>query len=218
MPHYSTLISIQFKNGTPITTVDLSAFSGSQGLRDCTRIRVISATIKVTGTTPIPSVVYLTSSHSTIFPQVISANGPSFRGIPILLHPEYVDGAGNTYCKGEVIHPICPTDSKVLPQTLKFALSLDPTSAVAGSIPVIPWPTQKLLDVAGDSTVMIEVEITPGSGGFGTSILPQGGNAERFDVVVLVPICNNKKKSNQPTQPQPKKWIHFLLQDLTVKL
>lgn len=173
-----THISVDFVSGTPITQVDLSCFSGNQGLRDCVKIRVIGATIKITGSAAIPPVVYLTCNHHSIFPQIAASNGPSFRGIPILLHPELVGSDGNTWCSGEPISS-WTTDTKCLPQNLKFALSLPPASPL-GMSPPQPWHTSKVLDVAGDSTVLLEITIIPGAGGFGS--MP-GAKSERFNVI-----------------------------------
>lgn len=167
---HATEVLARFQNGSPITEIDLGIL-GSNGLRNVIGVSIKGYHIKVPGTTNIPPVVFLTTDVVGLFPNLANRFGPTFECIPITLFPNYTDGNGDTLCVFDsgLIHVPAReiryhnTNHAVIdiPNKFKMGLGLYSDSSFPAAASAPPsWPCSKVLDVAGDSTITLELMIS----------------------------------------------------------
>lgn len=163
---HATEVLARFQNGSPITDIDLGIF-GSNGLRNVIGVSIKGYHIKIPGTTNIPPVLFLTSNVVGLFPNLCNRFGPTFECIPLTVFPCLVDANGDTLCSfsSELIHvpnrQTSYTNSSRavidVPNKFKMGLGLYSDSNFPAAVSAGPsWPCSKVLDVAGDSTVVFE--------------------------------------------------------------
>ncbi len=163
---HATEVLARIQHGSPITKINLGIL-GSNGLRDVIGVSIKGYHIKVPGTTNIPPVVFITTDVVGLFPNQCNRFGPTFECIPVTLFPCIVDGNGDMLCSysSDLIHVPSQkityhnTSRRVLDVPNEFHIGLglysDSSFPAASSAPP-SWPCSKVLDVAGDSTVVFE--------------------------------------------------------------
>lgn len=163
---HATEVLARFRNGSPITSINLGIL-GSQGLRNVIGVSIKGYHIKVPGNTNIPPVVFLTTDVVGLFPNQCNRFGPTFECIPVTLYPTIVDGNGDLICtfSSELIHVPSKelsyhnTSRAVIdvPNEFHLGLGLYNDSTFPAAVTAPPqWPCSKVLDVAGDSTIVFE--------------------------------------------------------------
>jgi hypothetical protein len=166
---HATEVLARFQHGSPITTLNLGIL-GSNGLRNVIGVAIKGYHIKVPGNTNIPPVVFLTTDVVGLFPNQCNRFGPTFECIPITLYPTIVDGNGDLICtfSSELIHvpskEISYHNSRAVidvPNKFSMGLGLYSDSSFPAATTAPPqWPCTKVLDVAGDSTIVFEFIIS----------------------------------------------------------
>lgn len=166
-----------FSNGSPVATLRFPLV-GSWGLRHILSLRVKSYHIKTTGsaTTTIPDVVFLTTSVPGLFPRQSCISGGAsgtMECLPITVQPHFIDATGNVVSAGgnQFIHDLSGelvysqnsrnNQEITIPSTFQVALGLAPTTSLTATLPApYDWPCSTLLNVAGDSSVTLEMLIS----------------------------------------------------------
>lgn len=164
----------QFLPGQATALVS-SPLVASWGIRNVIGVRIKGYHIKSTGNTTnaIPSTLFLTCNVPGLFPKHTIADVGTMECIPITIQPSIIDATGNVISTGsyEFIHTpgIELTYGKdgfngkeiTIPKEFRLGLGVFRNTVLAAILPApYDWPCSNLLNVAGESTVTLELMIS----------------------------------------------------------